>query len=326
MAGILLEEIEEEGNLKAAQISKYGGSEVVEINRDAPEPILSAGKILVELYAAGVNPVDWKIREGYMRQMMNVQFPLTLGGDFSGVVSEVGAGVSGFKRGDEVYGQAGASRGGSGTFAEYVSADLKVSARKPKTMSHVEAGALPLTGVSAWQGLVEHIGLSKGQRILIHGGAGGIGTIAIQLAKNLGAYVATTVGESDVQYVKGLGASEVIDYKKQVFEDLLHDYDAVFDTVGGDTYKRSYKVIKKGGTIVSMLEQPDSKLMKQYGVKAIGQFTQVNSERLSKLAELVDKRAIKVNIDKTFPLDKAREALDYLQKEHTRGKIVLKIK
>ncbi len=312
--------------MKAAQINKYGGSEVVEINKNAPNPTVSQGHLLIEVHAAGVNPVDWNIREGYMRQMVPLKFPATLGGDFSGVVAEGGEGVSGIKKGDEVYGHASIIRGGSGSFAEFASADVNTTVHKPKNASHVEAAALPLTGVSAWQALVDHIGLSRGEKILIHGGAGGIGSIAIQLAKYLGAYVATTVSAKDIPYVKELGADEAIDYKNQSFEDLVHDYDAVYDTVGGETYAKSFKVLKKGGIIVSMLEQPRSDFMEQYGVNAIGQFTQVNSERLSKLAELVEKRAIKVHVEKTFPLEQAGEALAYLQNGHPQGKVVLKIK
>jgi len=308
--------------MKAAQINKYGGSEVVEINKNAPKPAVLPGQLLVEVYAAGVNPIDWKIREGYIP----LKFPATLGGDFSGVIAEVGEGVSGFKKGLEVYGYASVLGGGSGSFAEFVLADAKVIAVKPKNITHIEAGALPLTGVSAWQALVDHIGISRGEKILIHGGAGGIGSIAIQLARHLGVYVATTVSAKDMQYVKELGADEAIDYKNQKFEDMLHNYDAVFDTVGSETYIRSFKVLRKGGIIVSMLEQPRPELMEQYGVKAIGQLTQVNSERLSKLAELVDQRVIKVNVGKTFPLEQAGEALVYLQSGHPQGKVVLKMK
>ncbi len=312
--------------MKAAQIKKYGGSEVVEINDNAPKPGVPEGHLLVEVHAAGVNPVDWKIREGYMKQMILLKFPATLGGDFSGVVVGVGARVSGFKKGDEVYGQAGTLRGGSGSFAEFVVSDTKVTARKPKNLEHIEAAALPLTGVSAWQALVDHIGLSKGKKILIHGGAGGIGTVAIQLARYLRAYVATTVSERDLQYARELGADEAVDYKNQSFEDLLQNYDAVFDTVGGETYEKSFKVLKKGGIIVSMLEQPNPELMKQYGVNATVQFTQVNSERLSRVAELAEKGVIRVHVDKVFPLEEAREALDFLQTGHPKGKVVLKIK
>lgn len=312
--------------MKAAQINRYGGDEVVEINKNAPIPTVTPGHLLIEVYAAGVNPIDWKIREGYMRQMVPLKFPATLGGDFSGIVAEVGKGVPGFKKGDEIYGQASITKGGSGSFAEFAAADVNTAAHKPGILSHVEAAALPLTGVSAWQALVDHIGLSRGKKILIHGGAGGIGSIAIQIARHLGAYVATTVSLKDMEFARELGADEVIDYKNQSFEDILHEYDAVFDTVGGETYTRSYRVLKRGGIIVSMLEQPDQDLMEQYEVKATGQLTQVTGERLSKLAELADKRVIKVHVEKTFLLEEAQEALEFQQKGHPRGKVVLEIK
>jgi len=311
--------------MKSAQINKYGSSEVIEINQSTSEPTVSSGKVLVIIKAAGVNPADWKIREGGLQQLVSLQFPSTLGIDFSGVIKQIGEGISpsDFKQGDEVYGQAGVINGGSGAFAEMALANTESIANKPKRLSHAEAAGLPLVGVSAWQALVENIGLSKGQKILIHGGAGGIGSIAIQLAKYLGADVATTVSANDKQFVQELGADVVIDYKTQTFEDLLHDYDAVFDTVGGETYRRSFKVIKKGGVIVSMLEQPNSELMSQYGIKAIFQFTQVDRERLTKLAQWADQNNIRVNVEKTFSLDEAGKALDYQKDVHPRGKVVL---
>ena len=313
--------------MKSAQISRYGSSYVIGINQNAPEPTLSSGKVLVSIKAAGVNPVDWKIREGGLQQMISLQFPFTLWMDFSGVIKQVGEGVSSseFKQGDKVYGQAGVTNEGSGAFAEMALAKTDSISNKPKRLSHIEAAALPLVGVSAWRALTENIGLSKGQRILIHGGAGGIGSIAIQLAKYLGAEIATTVSANDKQFVQELGADVVIDYKSQNFEDLLHDYDSVFDTVGGQTYKRSFKVLKKGGIIVSMLEQPNSELMDRHDVKAIFQFTQADRERLTKLAQWVDQNNIKVNVDRTFLLAEAADALDYQKDVHPRGKVVLAI-
>jgi NADPH:quinone reductase-like Zn-dependent oxidoreductase len=311
--------------MKSAQINKYGGGEVIEINQNTPEPTVYAGKVLVGIKAAGVNPADWKIREGGLQQLVSLQFPSTLGMDFSGIIKQVGEGASTseFKQGDEVYGQAGVINGGSGAFAEEALANTKNIAYKPKKLSHVEAAALPLVGVSAWWALTEDIGLSHGEKILIHGGAGGIGSIAIQLAKYQGAEVATTVSTNDKQFVEELGADVVIDYKNQNFEDLLHDYDAAFDTAGGETYKRSFKVLKKGGIIVSMLEQPDSELMDQYGVKAIFRLAQANRERLTKVAKWVDQNNITVNVDRTFSLDEAADALDYQKDVHPRGKVVL---
>jgi alcohol dehydrogenase len=312
--------------MKSIQIKKYGGSDVVEVNKRALVPSISSGKIRVNVKASGVNPSDWKIREGYFQQMAPLQFPSTLGGDFSGIVKQIEEDddvSSDFKQGDEVYGYASVLNGGSGAFAELVLANKDSIAYKPKTLNHFQAAALPVVGVSAWQALVEHIGLSDGQKILIHGGAGGIGSIAIQLAKHLGAYVATTVNPNDKQFTQELGADQVIDYKTQRFEEMLHDYDAVFDTVGGQTYVRSFEVLKKGGIIVSMLEQPNSELMNQYGIRAIFQFTEVNRERLTKLAQWVDQNNVKVNVDKIFSLNEASKALDYQKDVHPRGKIVL---
>jgi NADPH:quinone reductase-like Zn-dependent oxidoreductase len=310
--------------MKAAQIKTYGDSEVVEINQSTSAPNdPSTGKVLVNVKAAGVNPADWKFRNGFFQQMMPLQFPSTLGWDFSGVIEKVGQGVSDFDQGDEVYGQAPEPTGGSGAFAEIALANASSIAHKPKTLSLQQAAGLPTVGVSAWQALVETIGLSKGQKILIHGGAGGIGSIAIQLAKHLGAYVATTVSTNDKQFAKELGADGVIDYKTQTFEEIVRDYDAVFDTVGGETYTRSFKVLKRGGIIVSMLEQPNQELMDRFGVKAVFQFTQVNRDRLTRLADWVDQNNIRVNIDRTFPLDEARTALDYQRDVHPRGKIIL---
>ena len=313
--------------MKAIQIKKYGSNDVVEVNETASAPSLSSGKILVNIKASGVNPVDWKIREGYMQQIMPLQFPSTLGLDFSGVVKQVEEDAhSDFKQGDEVYGQASIFSGGSGAFAELALASKDSIAHKPKTLNYLEAAALPLVGVSAWQALVEHIRLSKDKKVLVQGGAGGIGSIAIQLAKHLGAFVATTVSTDDKQFVQELGADQVIDYKTENFEDIVHDYDAVFDTVSGDTYKRSFKVLKKGsGMIVSTLEQPNSELMNQYGIKAVFLFSQVNRQRLTRLAEWIDQNNIRVNIDKTFSLDEAAKALDYQKEGHPRGKLVLTI-
>lgn len=273
---------------------EYGKSEVVEINQTAAPNDPTVGEVLVKVKAAGVNPADWKIREGYMQQMIPLQFPSTMGMDFSGIIEKDGVSVSDLKPGNDVYGQAGVISGGSGAFADMAMADADRISHKPKKLSHQEAAGLPLVGVSAWQALVENMELSTGQKILVHGGAGGIGSIAIQLAKHLGAFVATTVRANDMQFVKELGADEIIDYQTQNFDELLHDYDAVYDNVGGETYARSFKILKKGGMIVSMLEQPNQQLMEQFGVKAMFQFTQVNRDRLTKLAQWVDQNNIHI--------------------------------
>jgi NADPH:quinone reductase-like Zn-dependent oxidoreductase len=311
--------------MRAAQIDGYGGKAVMRTVDDADKPVIGADQVLIEVHAAGVNPFDYKTREGMTRSFKELDFPATLGGDFAGVVVEVGADVTDLKTGDEVYGQADALSG-NGSFAEFTPAKAASTAAKPRSADFATAAALPLTGVSAYQALVEHMSLQNGQRILIHGGAGGIGTIAIQLAKHMGAYVVTTVATDDTEYVRKLGANEVIDYQSQAFEEVTNNYDTVFDTIGGETYTKSYQVLKPGGVLVSMLEQPEENLMKQHEVKAISQFTQVTTERLTRLAELVDQGAIKVHIDKAFPLSEASEALEYLKSGAHRGKVVIEVK
>ncbi len=311
--------------MKAAQIKEYGEN-VIAINENAEKPGITAEQVLVEVYASGLNPVDWKIREGYLQKMAPLHFPATLGSDFSGKIIEVGEGVKSFKKGDEVYGSAIALGEGSGALAEFAVASAKTIALKPGKTDYIQAAALPLAGVSALQALTEHINLQKGQKLLIQGGGGGIGSIAIQIAKHLGAYVAATVSAKDAEYVRELGADEVIDYKNEDFATIVKEYDAVFDMVGGETYAKSFQVLKKGGILVSMVEQPNQELMKKYEVKAEGQYTQINAEKLNKLSELVDTGIVKVHIDKIFPLEQAGEALLYLQKGHPRGKVVVKIR
>src|SRR3989344_4525446 len=305
--------------MRAAQINAYGGGEVVEINEVTQELTPSAGKVLVQVYAAGVNPLDWKIREGYLKERVSLQFPATLGGDFAGVVKETG---------EEVFGQAGLVNNGSGSFAELAVADINKIAPRPKMLNYVETASLPLAGVSAWQGLAEHIKAASGQKVLIHGGAGGIGAFSIQIAKHLGAYVATTVSTADMQHAKELGADEVINYEVQHFWELLQDYDAVFDASGSgsETYEKSFEVVKKGGIVVSMTEQPRNDLAEQYGVTTMRQSTDVTRQRLEKVAQLVDQGVLKVEVDRVFPLDQAAQALTYLQTSHSRGKVVIQIK
>lgn len=311
--------------MKAAQISEYGGRNTVKINEQATKPELSEGQVLVEVQAAGVNPFDWKVREGLVRQMAELNFPAVLGGDLAGIVVEIGPGADGVAVGDTVYGQAGALSG-HGSFAEYAPVKASQLAAKPSNIDFVTAAALPLASASAYQALIDHMQLQAGQKILIHGGAGGIGSLAVQLAKQLGAHVAATATAADMDFVKDLGADEVIDYTSRDFSTLLKDYDAVFDTVGGETTVKSYTILKPGGTLVSMVAQPDEALIKQYEVRFIAQFSQVTSERLSKIAELVEAGKLTAQVDKIFPLDQAGEALEYLKTSHPRGKVVIEVK
>ncbi len=311
--------------MKAAQISAYGGQEVVTTIDGVTQPEIGDTQVLVEVYAAGVNPFDVKVRDGAVRSMAELTFPAVLGGDVAGVISAVGAAVTDFAIGQAVYGQAGALSG-KGSFAQFAPVKASQLAAKPSSSDFTTASALPLVSVSAYQALVDHMNLQVGQRILIHGGAGGIGSMAIQLAKHLGAYVATTASAAETDFVKSLGADEVIDYASQDFSTLLKDYDAVFDTVGGQTNQKSYTILKPDAILVSMIAPADEALVEQYKIRYISQFTGVKTERLVKIAELVDSGKLTVHIDKIFPLEQAAEALEYLKTGHPRGKVVIQIK
>jgi NADPH:quinone reductase-like Zn-dependent oxidoreductase len=254
-----------------------------------------------------------------------LSFPATLGGDLAGVVADVGEGVKEFKVGDAVYGSAN-SVSGQGAFAEFAPAKVTSLAPKPESLDFVQAAALPLVGVSAYIGIVELLQVQKGNRVLIHGGAGGIGSVAVQLAKYLGAYVASTAAGEDADFVKALGADVVIDYETEDFAKILQKYDAVFDTVGGETAIKSYQILRPGGRLASMLEQPHEDLMQQYEVTALYESSNVGGERLGKLAELVEGGAIKVNVDKVFPLGQVADAMAYLEAGHHRGKVVIRVK
>lgn len=312
--------------MKAVQIKRYGGVKVLELNENAPKPSVKPGMIQVEVFDASINPIDWKVRAGYLKDAVPISFPITMGGDFAGVVSEIGDNTTDLKVGDEVYGQAIMLGGGSGSFAQFVIAKAEHTAKKPHNISFEEAAALPLVGASAIQALEDHIKLTSGQKILIHGGAGGIGSIAIQIAKSLGAYVATTVGTKDIDLVKSFGADEIIDYKIQKFEELLNNFDAIFDTAGGDTTDKSFLVLKKSGVLVSMAGQPNKELAEKYGITAIGQYTNATANRLNRLTKLIEEGKVKVTVDKTFPLEEAKEAFTYFEQSHPRGKVVFKIK
>jgi len=309
-------------NMKAAQINRYGGPEVVVV-QDAARPVAKAGQVVVKVKAAAVNPVDWKIRQGYLQQGMPLSLPATLGSDISGVVDEVGEGVTDLAVGDEVYGMGSVWRGGSGAFAEFAAADAAMVSLKPKNIGYVEAAALPMCGPRAWLVIIVLMNVSPGQKVLIHGGSGGLGTFAIQIAKQRGAYVATTVSSHAVEYASDLGADTIIDYTKEEFSDLLHDYDSVFDTVGGKTYADSFAVLRKGGTLVSMLEGPDIARAEEYGVHVLSANAPITSEAFAGLNQLVEQGSIGAHIAKTFPLAQTGEALVYQQTGHPHGKVVI---
>ncbi|SRR5579883_669255 len=306
--------------MKAAEITHFGHADAVEIV-DVPTPQPHSGEALVEVHASSINPVDIKMREG-MRPDYLKQMPLILGCDVAGVLKKD---IDGLHAGDRVYGQASVFRGGSGAFAEFATMPRDLIAKMPDNLDFPGAASMVLVGTSAIEALYDHMQLKPGQKILIHGAAGGIGTAAVQIAKHIGATVVATTHGEEVNYVRQLGADEVIDIDKEDFSAKLSGIDAVLDTVGGDTYKRSFKVLKRGGIIVSMLEKPDEKSMKQYGVKAIYEFTQVRRDHLEKLTELLEEGVLLVHVEETYPLDDIREAFEAKENGHVRGKIAIEI-
>lgn len=311
--------------MRAAQFSSYGKPGVISVGSDAEPPTPGDGQVLVEVRAASLNPVDTALVSGAMKQMLALEFPAIPGGDFAGVVAEIGPGVRDFRSGDDVYGQAGALLGGSGSVAEFTVAGAGFTARQPKTTDFVTAASLPLIGASAIQAVTEHLNVQRGQRILIHGAAGGVGSIAVQIAKHRGAHVIASVFTKDIAYVRKLGADEVIDASTQEFDAVVRDVDGVLDLVRGDTAARSYGVIKRGGVLVSLTAQPDEARMKETGVRMIAQFTQPTTDRLTRLAELVDAGIVTPNVERTFPLEKAGEAFTYFETDNPRGKVVVTI-
>ena len=310
--------------MKAALINRYGDSQAIEIVQNHPVPQAKAGQVVIEVQAAGLNRIDSILRAGYLQQMMPLSFPAVLGGDFSGIVREVGPNVEGIQVNDEVYGQSGSLMGGTGSIAEFTTAPAAKIAKKPLSLTMTQAAAFPLAGTSALQALEEHINIGPGQKILIHGGAGGIGSIAIQLAKHHGAYVATTVDGSDVALARSLGADLVIDYKTQAFTTIIKDYDAVLVTAA-NALADSYAVLKKGGILVSLAGTIDENAAKENQVKAIGQMSQANAKQLERLATLIDAGNIKPLIDKTFNLSAIKEAFTYFEQGHPKGKVVVNI-
>ncbi|HET8991838.1 MAG TPA: NADP-dependent oxidoreductase [Candidatus Saccharimonadales bacterium] len=308
--------------MKAALLVSYGGQDAVKIdNTERPEP--SANEVQIEVVSASVNPFDYKVRDGLMQDSIRLELPIVIGGDVAGIVRALGDGVTEFSIGDQVYGQANALKQGS--IAEYTVVNISQLALKPKVDFETSA-ALPLASVSAYQALYEHLKLTKDQKILIHGGGGGIGSVAIQLAKNVGAHVATTASKKDEDYVLALGADMFIDYHADDFTKHVKEYDCVFDTVGGETFIKSYEVVRPGGKIVTMASQPSAELDAKYDIHSMHQSTKVTTGKLNAIAELVNDDQLKIHIDKLFDLTDAPEALEYLKTGHPRGKVVVQVK
>ena len=308
--------------MKAVRIHMYGGPEVVKYE-EAPRPKPAAGEVLIRVYAAGVNPVDWKIREGYFKGRVHHSLPLILGWDLSGVVEATGPGVARLKNGEEVYSRPDIARDGAD--AEYIVVRETEAALKPKSIDHIHAAAIPLAALTAWQSLFDAGGLSTGQKVLIHAAAGGVGSFAVQLAKWKGAHVIGTASKRNQDFVKNLGADETIDYQTTRFEEVVHEVDVVFDTIGGETQKRSWKVLKKGGILISIVGAPSAKEATAHGVRQASVFVQPSAAQLTELAKLVDSGKLKPVVETVLPLSEARRAHELSQTGHTRGKIVLEV-
>jgi NADPH:quinone reductase-like Zn-dependent oxidoreductase len=308
--------------MRAVRVHEYGGAEVLKYE-DAPRPQPGPGEVLIRVHATSVNPVDWKVRAGYMQQMLKYKLPMIPGWDVSGVVDSVGAGAARLKPGNEVYSRPDLSR--DGAYAEYVTVKESEVALKPKSVDHTTAAAIPLAALTAWQTLYDAAKLSVGQKLLIHGAAGGVGTFAVQLAKLKGAHIITTASRKNHDFLRSLGADECIDYNTTKFEDVVRDADVVLDTITGETMERSWQVLKKGGILVSILEPPKPEKAAAHGVRCHHTLVQASVEELNEIATLVDARKLKVIIEKVYPLSEARAAQESNATGHTRGKIVLRV-
>jgi NADPH:quinone reductase-like Zn-dependent oxidoreductase len=311
--------------MKAIRIHNYGGPEVLHYE-DAPRPQPQAGEVLVRVHAAGVNPIDWKVRKGHMKDFWPHKFPLILGWDLSGVVEELGTGPAAagrFKIGDEVYSVPDPTR--NGAYADYIVVREPELARKPNSLHHICAAAIPLAALTAWQSLFDTAQLQPGQRVLIHAGSGGVGHLAVQLAKWKGAYVFATASTKNQDLLRELGVDEPIDYTQQRFEDIARKIDIVLDTLGGETQERSWSVLKKGGVLVSLVQPPSEEKAKELGVRAAIIGVQPNGAQLSEIAKIIEAGKLTPVIDRILPLSEARRAHELSQSGHTHGKIALRV-
>jgi NADPH:quinone reductase-like Zn-dependent oxidoreductase len=332
--------------MKALTFQRYGKSPGIGF-ADLPRPTLKPDELLVQVHAAGLNPIDTMIPKGTFKPVLHFQLPATIGSDVAGVVVEVGSRVTRFKPGDAVF--ASLFDLGLGALAEFAVVPERVAAPKPSNLDFVQAASLPMVGLTTWQALTERIGLRAGQKVFIPAGSGGIGSFAIQLAKHLGATVGTTVSTGNVELVRGLGADEIVDYKRQAFDQVLSGYDAVLATTRGDEVEKSLGVLKPGGRIVSLTGPLDAafarakrlnfvltfvfglmsrrvlRLARQRGIDYSFLFVRPDGEQLRQIAGLLEAGHIRPVIDRVFPFGQAAEALDHLAQGHAKGKIVVKI-
>jgi len=334
--------------MKSLMITKYGDINSSLEEQEIAKPALEENQILIKAYSSSFNPIDFKIVRGDFKAMGKVTFPIGTGRDVSGIIEEIGKNIKKFKKGDKVYSRINENH--VGTMAEYVVSNVKDTALMPSNLSFDESASIPLVGLTTYQALVDIAKLSKGEKILIHAGSGGIGTFAIQLAKHLGAHVTTTTSTKNISFVKGLGADKVIDYTSENYLDLGAVFDVVFDTLGGEHTLNSFKVIKNEGRVISISGAIDGATAEQFGLNKFIRmnlafqarkvtraaskknamyrflFMSPNGEQLKKIAKLYESGEIKPIIDKTYNFSEAIQALEYLSKGHARGKVIVKIR
>lgn len=308
--------------MKSVRIHEYGGRETLRYE-ESPMPQISDHEVLIKVIAAAVNPVDWKIREGYLKEMIPYQFPLILGWDLSGIVEKVGEEVTGFTPGDAVYSRPELSR--NGAYAEYIAVSEAELARKPETVSFTEAASIPLAGITAWEAVINRGQIAEGQSILIHAAAGGVGSLGVQLAKWRGAHVYATCSQRNLALVKSLGADEVVDYEKTRFQDVIRDVDVVFDTIGGQVQEASWSVLKPHGMLVSIVQPPSEERANQLNARSEFVFIQPSSEILGELSQLIDNGTIRPVVGAEFSLKDVARAHELSESGRARGKIVLHV-
>jgi NADPH:quinone reductase-like Zn-dependent oxidoreductase len=307
--------------MHAIRIHEFGGPDVLQDDTVAlPRP--EDDEVLVRIHAASVNPVDYKIRKGGYPRVQDDDLPVTLGRDLSGVVEGFGTNAQNVRKGDAIFAMLGWERG---AYAEHAVVKAVEYAPKPANLSHAEAAAVPLAALTAWQGLLDHGGLRKGQRVLIHGGAGGVGHFAIQIAKAHDAWVATTCSNRDLEFVRKLGADQAIDYQNEHFDEVLKDIDLVFDLVGGETQEKSFKVLRHGGTLISTLEEPDKAKALAKGARTARYLAEPNAAQLAEIGRLIEAGKVRPVVAATYPLAHAARAEAALEKDHVQGKIVLTV-
>jgi NADPH2:quinone reductase len=315
--------------MKAIAIREFGGRDKLE-RMDLPVPEVGAGEVLVRVKGAGVNPVDWKIREGRLKDLFPHRFPLIPGWDAAGIVEKIGPGVTRFRVGDEIFAYCRKPVVQGGAYAEYIALKEEHMAVKPRNTTFTEAAGIPLAALTAYQALVDAAGARSGERVLIHAAAGGVGGFGVQIAKDRGALVWGTAGSRNEDYVRSLGAERVIDYGRDDFRKVLRSaypegVDVVFDCVGGDVLKKSVEIVRKGGRLISIVDSLDERSLGRADIRFEFVFVAPNSKELSELGQMVEQGRLRVHLEEVLPLEAAAKAHELSESRHTRGKIVLSV-